>query len=121
MPSPVSTTRRPSHGAIVVLLAGLMLVNLFTLTLVLTGGDKPEASADTRVAEAPAEPDPAITPANERTSEPSPEADAPYPRDTASVRAPAPSPIEDANPPRPANEPQPADAVPSFFGMPLFE
>lgn len=98
-----------------------MLVNLFTLVLVLTGGDKPGASTDARVAEAPAESDPAITPANERTAEPSPEADAPEPRDTPSLRAPAPSPIQHANPPRPANEPQPADAVPGFFGMPLFE
>lgn len=98
-----------------------MLVNLFTLVLVLTGGDKPEASADARVAEAPAEPDPAITPANERTTEPSPEADAPEPDDTPSGTVPALSPIQHANPPRSANEPQPADAVPSFFGMPLFE
>lgn len=98
-----------------------MLVNLFTLVLVLTGGDKPEASTDARVAEAPAESDPAITPANERTAEPSPETDVPQPRDTPSGRAPAPSPIEHTNPPRPANEPQPADTVPSFFGMPLFE
>lgn len=98
-----------------------MLVNLFTLVLVLTGGDKPEASTDARVAEAPAESDPAITPANEHTAEPSPEADAPEPSDTPSGTAPALGTIEHANQPRSANEPQPTDAVPGFFGMPLFE
>lgn len=98
-----------------------MLVNLFTLVLVLTGGDKPGANTDARIAEAPAESDPAVTPANDRTAEPSPEADAPERRDTRPGMVPSPSPIEDANQPRPANEPHPADAVPSFFGMPLFE
>jgi hypothetical protein len=125
MPSPAPTTRdrrRPTQGAVVVLLGGLMLINLFTLVLVMTGGDKPDPPTDTRAADATPTPDTARpvtatrTPETPATATAGTEDDAASPDPPPHLIVPA---ATDADPP--AHRPHPDSAAPRFFGLPLFE
>ncbi len=125
MPSPAPTTRdrrQPTQGAVVVLLGGLMLINLFTLMLVMTGGDPPEPPADSRIADATPASDTARPVTATRTPETPATATAGSEDDAASLDQPphviVPA-ATDADPP--ATRPRPDGAAPRFFGLPLFE